>query len=256
MEIISLRGVKRVFDGKTALEDVNWTVNSGEHWSILGLNGSGKTTLLKIASGRLWPTQGQVRILGGKTGSFDLRRMRESIGWVSSHLLSRIGEGLTVEEIILSGKYDSIGLYRQANDADKNKASGLMGLLGLEGFGNRPFQTLSQGEKQKTLLGRALMPEPQLLIMDEPCAGLDMKTQKTLQETLQKIMSQTPATIYVTHHIEEINPKINKTLLLKGGKTIAQGDKTTTLTSENLSKTLEMPVKIEEHQRRYYLKTQ
>ncbi|WP_027416536.1 ABC transporter ATP-binding protein [Aneurinibacillus terranovensis] len=240
------------------LQDVSWKIEEDEHWAIIGLNGSGKTTLLNILNGYIWPTKGSVEVLGNRFGQCDVREVRKSIGWVSSSLQDKLYRNETVENIVLSGKFASIGLYDKPLEADYEKARALLTEIGCESFLNRPYQTLSQGEKQKVLIARALIASPKLLILDEPCTGLDIFAREQLLHTIQKIGSQPegPTLIYVSHHIEEIVPAINHALLLKSGSVYAAGNTHDVLTGENLSKFFENDVNVDWENQRPWLRIQ
>lgn len=238
------------------LKNINWSINRGEHWSLLGLNGSGKTTLLNIINGYIWPTEGEVEVLGKKFGSFDLRELRKSIGWVSSSLQEKLYRNETAEEIVISGKYATIGLYDQPQEQDYERARQQLQLLGCEKLLKRTYSTLSQGEKQKVLIGRALMSDPKLLILDEPCAGLDVFSREHLLKTIGNLATEpsAPTLVYVTHHIEEIMPVFNKALLLRRGEIHSVGDAKEMLTNENLSDFFENPVEVDWRNQRAWLK--
>ena len=174
---------------KEILKSVSWSVEKGEHWCLLGLNGSGKTTLLNIINGYIWPTKGEVEVLSRKFGETNLSELRKEIGWVSSSLQQRFRDDDTVVEMILSGKFASIGLYEQVEQKDMNQAIELMKLLNCEDLQNQAYGTLSQGERQRVLIARALMASPKLLILDEPCTGLDIMAREQLLQLIAKWQS-------------------------------------------------------------------
>lgn len=254
--ILNINGISWRREQTYILKNISWSINQGEHWSLLGLNGSGKTTLLNIINGYIWPSMGEVEVLGKKFGSFDLRELRKSIGWVSSSLQEKLYRNETAEEIIISGKFATIGLYDQPLEEDYIKARQQLQLLGCEKLLYRTYSTLSQGEKQKVLIGRALMSQPKLLILDEPCAGLDLFSREHLLKTIENLASEptAPTLVYVTHHIEEIMPVFNKTLLLRRGEVHTVGDTKEMLTSENLSNFFENSVEVEWRNQRAWLK--
>ncbi len=235
--IIDIQHVNWQRETGTIINDISWQVQPGEHWCLLGLNGSGKTTLLNMINGYIWPTTGQVAVLGEKYGAVDLREHRKKIGWVSTSLQQRLHGRDTAESIVLSGKFASIGVYNQIGEQEREQALLLMRQLDAEHLTGRTYDTLSQGERQRILIARALMAEPELLILDEPCTGLDIFARDQLLHRVQHIATgaQAPTLIYVTHHIEEIMPCFNKTLLLRGGEVFAAGDTTDMLASERLS---------------------
>lgn len=235
--VIDVREVTWKRDNKTILDRVSWEVKRGEHWCLLGLNGSGKTTLLNMINGYIWPTSGSVSVLGKRFGTFDLRELRKHIGWVSTSLQQKLYGHETVEKIVLSGKFATIGLYDDIEETDEEKALSLIRLLGCERLLNRTYDTLSQGERQRVLIGRALMASPKLLILDEPCTGLDIFARDQLLHMIQSIAREpdAPTLIYVTHHVQEIMPCFNKALLIKEGTVFSSGNTADQLTSAHLS---------------------
>lgn len=245
-EIIDMRNVSWKRQKKTILSQVNWKVTRGQHWAVLGLNGSGKTTLLNIINGYIWPSTGEVRVLEKQFGKTDLRELRKSIGWVSSSLQERIKETDITENIVVSGKYASIGLYEHPAEADFHKASEIMKKLGCTNLTGRRYQTCSQGEKQKILIARGLMSSPELLILDEPCSGLDFIAREDLLTAINDLANQedAPTIIFVTHHIEEILPIFTHSLLLRDGTVFNKGESETVLTSSGLSNFFKKAVKI------------
>jgi iron complex transport system ATP-binding protein len=250
--VLSLSGVTKWLGDKLVLDKVDWTVKEGEHWALLGLNGSGKTTLLRIATGHLWPTSGDVSILGHPLGTIDLRKLRRSIGWVTSALTVRMPGGLSALDVIVSGKFDSIGLYDTASEADLAKAGRLARQMGCSGLEERDFGVMSQGEQQRILIGRALMADPKLLVLDEPTAGLDIRARETFLESVGRLTLSGPTVIYVTHHIEEIIPRFTDVMLLKGGRVCRSGKKADALGSEAMSEAFEVRLTVERKNDRYY----
>lgn len=246
-KVIDIKNVTWKREGKAILSDVNWTVNKGEHWAILGLNGSGKTTLLNMVNGYIWPSTGEVNVLGYKFGSTDLRELRKSIGWVSSSLQARLVETSPVLNIVLSGKFSSIGLYDKTTEKDRKRAMELLEKLGCGHLIGRNYETCSQGEKQKILIARGLMGSPKLLILDEPTNGLDFLSREDLLRTIEQFTRQedAPTIIFVTHHVEEILPVFSKTLLLREGSVFKSGWTEEILTSETLSDFFQTSVDVE-----------
>ncbi|HXF76931.1 MAG TPA: ABC transporter ATP-binding protein [Methylomirabilota bacterium] len=225
---LELRQVSYVADGRTILDTIDWTVHYGEHWAILGPNGSGKTTLLKLASGYLWPNAGGVVLRKGKALTY-LPELRKSIGWVTAQLASEIPLREKALNTVVSGKFAQIGYlggyWGQASRRDYDRARHYLKELGCDHHAEQAFGTLSQGEQQKVLIARARMAKPYLIILDEPCAGMDPGAREKFLASLRRIRAQRrmPALIYVTHHIEEILPLFRKTLVLRDGKILAAG---------------------------------
>lgn len=252
--IIQMTNVTYHKDHQHILQEVNWTVHSGEHWSIMGLNGSGKTTLLSMINGYIWPTKGYISVLGNLFGTIDLRELRKSIGWASSALQEKFYVNETTEDIVLSGKFATIGLYDQPTALDVEQAHLLLEELGCQSLVKRSYKTLSQGEKQKVLIARALMGCPKLLILDEPCTGLDIFSREQFLTTLQHIGQGTDLTLlYVTHHIEEILPVFSHTLLLRKGEVHSAGQTEQVLTSNNLSRFFNFPVDVQQQNGRFWM---
>lgn len=225
------RGERQILSG------VSWTVEPGQHWALLGANGSGKTTLLKIVTGYEWVSEGSVEALGQVFGECDLRTLRKSIGWVSSALVHNLPGRDTGESVVLSGLEASIGLYRDFTAKESDRARRTLALMGGEHLAEQRYEFMSQGEQQRVLIARALVSEPALLILDEPCAGLDPAARDHFLSDVGRLAQRpnAPTLVIVTHHIEEIHPWITHVLILKEGRVLAAGPKETVLTSANLS---------------------
>ncbi|QOS81758.1 ABC transporter ATP-binding protein [Paenibacillus sp. JNUCC31] len=240
----------------TLLNDVSWRVNEGEHWALLGLNGSGKTTLLNMITGYLWPTEGTITVLGHRYGDVDLRELRKSIGWVSSSLQEKLYGTDRTQYVVISGKHATIGLYDKLSDEDLDQARELMRTLGCQHLWDREYRTCSQGEKQKLLIARALMANPRVLILDEPCNGLDLFSRERLLESIRELTQKpdTPSLIYVTHHTEEILPVFSHSLLLRRGEIVNSGLTSELMNRDVLSSFFEAPVDVDRHGQRVYVR--
>ncbi|WP_063565904.1 ABC transporter ATP-binding protein [Paenibacillus sp. O199] len=240
----------------TLLNDVSWRVNEGEHWALLGLNGSGKTTLLNMITGYLWPTEGTISVLGHRYGDVDLRELRKSIGWVSSSLQEKLYGTDRTQYVVISGKHATIGLYDKLSDEDLDQARELMHMLGCQHLWDREYRTCSQGEKQKLLIARALMANPRVLILDEPCNGLDLFSRERLLESISELTQKpdTPSLIYVTHHTEEILPVFSHSLLLRRGEIVNSGLTSELMNKDVLSNFFESPVDVDRHGERVYVR--
>ncbi|MGV3264624.1 ABC transporter ATP-binding protein [Cytobacillus pseudoceanisediminis] len=247
--IISLDEISWKRNGKQILNKVSWHVRKGEHWALLGLNGSGKTTILKMITGYLWPNGGQVSVLGNLYGKTNIPELRKSIGWVSTSLDDKFQfrPSETALEIVLSGRFASIGLYQEITLQDLEKAKDLMHQFNISHVQDQNLTSLSQGEKRKAMIARALMASPRLLILDEPCNGLVIYSQEELLRSIEKMAAHQdgPTIIYVTHHIEEIVPSITHAMLLKKGNVISQGKKRDTLTDSLLEETFRVPITVD-----------
>lgn len=223
--IIDLEHVSYRRNGETILSDINWQVRQGEHWIILGLNGSGKTTLLNMINGYIFPAVGgKARVLDFQFGSCPIAELRKHIGWISNSLQQEIPLSDTPLEIVLSGKFASIGLWEKVTDEDIRQADAVLEKLGIHRLKGRPYASLSQGEKQKVLIGRALIHDPEILIFDEACNGLDIFAKKDLYEQITLLAQEQKSIFFVTHNTEEILPIFNKALLLKDGTIHSQGN--------------------------------
>ncbi|WP_367305714.1 ABC transporter ATP-binding protein [Alicyclobacillus acidocaldarius] len=247
MAILSVSNVTWIRNGRTILDNVSFDVREGEHWGLVGLNGSGKTSLLQIITGYQWPTRGQVSVLGHPYGRVDIREVRRNIGWVSYALLQRVEQDVGSDaalDVIASGAFSSIGLWEKPAPEQWEQARALARQFGVEHLVDSPFHSLSQGEKQRVLIARALMAKPPLLILDEPCTALDVRAREELLTALNTMAKgpDAPALLYVTHHIEEMIPAITHVLALDAGRVAARGDKKAVLTDDVLSRTFHVPV--------------
>lgn len=237
--IIELVNVSVRVDGATILENVSWNIERGENWAVLGPNGSGKTTLLRVATGYLWPSSGVLRRLGRER--IDVGTFRLSVGWITSDLVGQIPPTERVADTVVSGRFAQIGFknlaWFQPTRDDRLAASQHLELLGCGQLENRTFQTLSQGEKQKVLIARARMAEPLLLILDEPCAGMDPGARQRMLESLEALGNdpEAPTIVLVTHHVEEIMPTFGSTVVLDGGTIVDQGATRDVVTPTTLS---------------------
>jgi iron complex transport system ATP-binding protein len=238
MSIIRLDDVAFRRGDRQVLSGVSWAVGSGENWAMLGPNGSGKTTLLKIITGYEWVSDGEVQVLGQTFGQCDVPALRKTIGWVSSAIEHRLPEYNTAEQVVLSGLEASIGLYREFTTAERAAARNIMELLGCPETADQRYETLSQGERQRVLISRALVSRPALLILDEPCSGLDPVARELFLDDLERLTAQAgaPALVLVTHHIEEIGPWITHVLALRAGEVVAAGRKPEILTPQTLER--------------------
>ncbi len=225
------RGNTRILDG------VNWRVERGQHWFILGSNGSGKTSLLAALTGYLTPTEGELELLGERFGEADWRSLRLHIGIVSSAIRQLMAPEEPALETVISGKFAMIDLWESYTAADKRNALRLLRQIECAHLSDRPWLYLSQGERQRVLIGRALMAKPRLLILDEPCAGLDPVAREHFLQFLQRLGKQrnAPTLVLVTHHVEEIMPVFTHGLILREGRVLAAGPKKKMLNAQLLS---------------------
>jgi len=259
--VVDLRDVDLTLSGAPILRGVNWAIERGQHWAVLGANGSGKTSLLRVATGYLWPSAGRIEVLGHRFGHVDLRELRKRIGLVSSALSEMIRRGQTARQIVLSGAFASTALFDRADEAQLARADELLALLGCAPLAENPYGTLSLGEQQRVLIARALMPEPDLLLIDEPCAGLDLPGREVLLETIDALAEDSlpraksrghTTLVMVTHHIEEITRRFTHVLILKAGRVLAAGPKDDTLTDANLREAFDLHVELDRRHGRYW----
>ncbi|HWO78411.1 MAG TPA: ABC transporter ATP-binding protein [Bacillus sp. (in: firmicutes)] len=245
--ILHLENVSLRRGNQWILQDINWRVENGEHWVLLGLNGSGKTSILNLLNAYTFPTKGNMNVLGFEFGKTYLaERLRKKIGYVSSALQQKFHPGDNAFEVVLSGAFASISLYEDPTDEMRKKAVKLLQELGCISYANREYETLSQGERQRVLIARALMADPSMLILDEPTSGLDFIAREQLLESVEELAKKhdAPTIIFVTHHVEEILPVFNKALLLKEGRVFAAGNTREIISSQQLSEFFELPVDV------------
>ncbi|MGD0231381.1 MAG: ATP-binding cassette domain-containing protein [Syntrophorhabdales bacterium] len=239
--LLELKDVTHGMNGKRILDHVSWTVREGEHWAILGPNGAGKTSLLKIVCGYLWPNAGGTVHRNGEA-RIDLGTLRRSIGWVTSTLLRDIPRGEMVLDTVVSGRYAQVGLWpppwEEPGSGDFAAAGQWLAELECSDLAERTFGTLSQGEQQKVAICRALMAAPYLLILDEPCAGMDPGARETFLSALLAVGQKRtlPCLIYVTHHPEEILPIFTRVLILKDGRVMQEGPTAEILSSRTMER--------------------
>ena len=246
-DVLDLIGVTVVRDGATLLEDVTWTVREGERWVILGPNGAGKTTLLQIAGARMHPTRGSVDVLGDRLGEVDVFELRPRIGLSSASFAETLPAGERVSDVVLTAAYAVAGRWREKYDEMDHRRSGdLLAAFGVDHLAERTFGTLSEGERKRVQLARSLMTDPELVLLDEPAAGLDLGGRETLVRDLAELATdrRSPVLVLVTHHVEEIPPGFSHALLLRRGRIVASGAIEEVLTEETLSATFDLPLEV------------
>lgn len=252
-EILSVTGL-HLARGRTAiLRGVDWRVLKGEHWAILGPNGCGKTSLLKSITGYMAPTSGEIALLGRNYGESDWRDLRVLIGIVTSALQASIPPAEAALETVVSGRYAQLDLWAHPTRAETNAARRLLAFVGCSGLAHREWAFLSQGERQRVLIARALMARPRLLILDEPCAGLDPVAREEFLRFLEATARRRggPALVLVTHHAEEIMPAFTHALLMRDGRVSASGPKLRVVTARNLSRAFGARISVKRSRGRY-----
>ncbi|MHA1754786.1 MAG: ABC transporter ATP-binding protein [Candidatus Odinarchaeia archaeon] len=252
--VLYLSKVSYLREDHYILKDVDLKVYEGERWVILGVNGSGKTTLLKIISGYIWPTEGVVEVLGYKFGETNLRELRRNIGFVSPDLINLIPENDSLLDVILSGKFASFGLYDNPDEEDYKFAIKLIDFIDAKRIKDLEFRKLSMGEKQRCLIGRALMANPSLLLLDEPFQGLDLPGREKLLNLIEKLGTQREdiTLILTTHHLEEIPTCFTHALLIDDGKIFMKGLIQNVLNSDNISRLFNCNIKVKELNGRFF----
>lgn len=243
-------------DGTALLDGISWEVGPGERWALLGPNGSGKTTLLRVVGSALWPTRGRVEILGERLGQVDMRALRQRIAVVSAAVGRTLRPAQPALDVVLTGRYAALETWwHEYTEGDRAEARRLLDEAGFGGasFGGRPFGLLSEGERQQVLLARALMGRPELLLMDEPAAGLDLGARERLVRRLSMLADDpaVPPMVLVTHHVEEIPPGVTHAALLRGGRMVAAGPAGEVLTDGPVSEAFGLPVDVRRHQGRW-----
>jgi iron complex transport system ATP-binding protein len=252
--VLELAGVTVRRGQATLIEDVDWTVEEDERWVVLGPNGAGKTTLLQIASAQIHPTSGVVGILGEVLGTVDVFELRPRIGLTSAAIAERVPRGERVHDVVVSASYGIIGRWRERyDDLDHGRAAELLTEVGVAHLTDRTFGTLSEGERKRVQIARALMTDPELLLLDEPAAGLDLGGREDLVSTLSVLAmdEMSPATVLVSHHVEEIPPGFTHALLLREGRVVASGPLEQVLTEEIVSATFGMPITLRHEDARW-----
>ena len=252
--VLAVESLRIVRGGEVILDDVSWRVERGEHWVILGANGSGKTSLLSALTAYLTPSSGTVEVLGARYGKTDWRELRKHVGLVSSSIRQMIGDEATALEVVVSGKEATLNFWGKIAAADRARGWQLLRQVEGAALAERRWAVLSQGERQRVLIGRALMASPALLILDEPCAGLDPVARDGFVQFLQRLGGKrgAPALVLVTHHVEEIAPVFTHALLLRGGKVLAQGTKESVLTTAGVTAAFGAPMRLRRNREGWY----
>lgn len=236
------------------LQDVSWSVEEGERWVVLGPNGAGKTTLMQLAAARMHPTSGTVHILGERLGGVDVFELRPRIGLSSAALADRIPGGERVLDVVLTAGYGVTGRWREQYESlDEGRATDLLAAFGAADLAERSFGTLSEGERKRVQIARSLMTDPELLILDEPAAGLDLGGREELVAALAELAAYplAPVLILITHHVEEIPPGFTDGLLLRDGAVVDAGELDRVMTPQNLSTTFGTDLIVSRHQGRF-----
>lgn len=228
------------------LQDFNWSINAREQWVLFGPNGAGKTTIHNVLLGYLWPTDGTVEVLGETLGQVDVRDLRRSIGIVSDSIRAMLNDEMTGHEVLISGARAHLNIFGEPTAEELDRADELTELAACDPLLRKPFGVMSTGEKQRLMIARALMAQPRLLILDEPCAGLDIAGREFVLSTIQSIATapRSPSLIFTTHHVEEVMPAFTHAMVLKAGRSFASGPIRKTMTSDTLTNLFEVPIEL------------
>lgn len=253
--VVRMTGVSVRRGTSLLLQDIDLVVAEGERWAVMGPNGAGKTTLMQLASGRLFPTTGEVELLGEVMGTVDLAELKPRIGWASSAMLADIPAGESVLDVVMTGAWGVSGRWREEyDDSDQLRAEALLVTWGMGALARRTFGTLSEGERKRALIARALMSDPELVLLDEPGAGLDLGGREDLVERMDRLAADpdAPTQVVVTHHVEEIPAAFTHLLLLSGGRIVARGAITEVMTDANLTTAFGMAIGVRNDAGRWF----
>ncbi|MFF0268528.1 ABC transporter ATP-binding protein [Kribbella sp. NPDC004536] len=252
--VVELAGVSVVRGDARLLDGIDWAIDEADRWVVIGPNGAGKTTLLQILAAQVHPTAGVAGLLGEVLGAVDVFELRPRIGLTSAALADRLPKSERVSDVVVSASYAVLGRWiEQYDELDHERAGALLSELGIGHLADRTFGTLSEGERKRVQIARALMTDPELMLMDEPAAGLDLTGREQLVRSLSSIATAVgaPAMVLVTHHVEEIPPGFTHALLLKQGRIVAAGPMDEALTAENLSDTFDLALTLKQEDNRY-----
>jgi iron complex transport system ATP-binding protein len=253
-EVLKLRGVSVRREASLLLRNVDWTAHEDERWIVIGPNGAGKTTLLQVAATILYPTEGSVEILGEQLGEVDVFELRPRIGLTSASLAERVPSGEKVIDLVLTASYAILGRWKEEYESsDVTRAVELLDALGCAHLIRRRFSTLSEGERKRVQIARAMMPDPEMLLLDEPAAGLDLGGREDLLRRLSTLANnpKAPMMVLVTHHVEEVPDGFTHAMLLRRGAVLSAGPIEDVFTAKNLSRCFGVPLEIERHDKRW-----
>jgi iron complex transport system ATP-binding protein len=253
-EVLKLRGVSVRREASLLLRNVDWTAHEDERWIVIGPNGAGKTTLLQVAATLLHPTEGTVEVLGERLGDVDVFELRPRIGLTSASLAERVPAAEKVIDLVLTASYAILGRWKEEYESsDVTRAVDLLDALGCAHLIRRRFATLSEGERKRVQIARAMMPDPEMLLLDEPAAGLDLGGREDLLRRLSTLAMnpKAPMMVLVTHHVEEVPDGFTHAMLLRRGAVLTAGPIDEVFTARNLSRCFGLPLDIERHQNRW-----
>jgi iron complex transport system ATP-binding protein len=253
-DVLDLIGVTVTRDGNNLIDAVTWRVTEGERWVVLGPNGAGKTTLLQVCAARLHPSKGTATVLGERLGATNVFELRPRVGLSSAALADRLPAAERVRDVVLTAAYAVSGRWNEAYDQlDHGRSDDLLKVFGVAHLADRTFGTLSEGERKRVQLARSLMTDPELVLLDEPAAGLDLGGRETLVQDLAELAGdhRSPVLVLVTHHVEEIPPGFSHALLLRSGGVVAAGPVGEVLTDDTLSDAFGVPLRVRHAEERW-----
>jgi iron complex transport system ATP-binding protein len=253
--VVELAGVSVVRGGSRLIDGIDWVVDETDRWVVIGPNGAGKTTLLQVLAAQIHPTTGVAGLLGEVLGTVDVFELRPRIGLTSAVLADRLPRAERVSDVVVSASYAVLGRWReQYDELDHQRAKELLTELGIGHLTDRTFGTLSEGERKRVQTARALMTDPELMLLDEPAAGLDLTGREQLVRSLGSLAQSpdSPAMVLVTHHVEEIPPGFTHALLLKQGRVVAAGPLEQALTAQHLSEAFDLPLSLDQRDGRWF----
>ncbi|MFC7406906.1 ABC transporter ATP-binding protein [Georgenia alba] len=253
-DVLELNDVSVRRGDKLLLDHVSWSVDEGDRWVVLGPNGAGKTTVIQLVAGRLHPTSGTVSIIGEQVGRTDLSELRPLVGLSSAALDQRLPLGERVADVVVTASYGITGRWREEyEELDLERARSLLDVFGVGHLAGRTYGTLSSGERKRVQIARALMPDPEVLLLDEPAAGLDLGGREELMSALSELAAdgRSPVIVLVTHHVEEIPSGFTHALLLRDGGVVTAGPIADVMTPQHLSQAFGLELEVERHRDRY-----
>jgi iron complex transport system ATP-binding protein len=254
-DVLELENVSLDIDGTPILRNITWKASRGEKWIVLGRNGSGKTSLMRLLSGFGFPSRGRMLVLGELLGRTDLHLLRRRVGWIHGDLAADIPSFMTGLDVVLSGVEGSLVVYDRVPTQEEEMALGMLEKLGMRNFADRSFSSLSTGERQRVLIARALAAGPELLLLDEPCQGLDPRAREEFLGSLSGLLASHPhlSVVFVTHHVDEIVPGFSHVLILEEGSAIARGPASNVLTQAMVKRVFGETCRLHSRGGRYFL---
>lgn len=254
MSVIELHNVTMSRSGHTIVNQVSWTTQAHQHWVVMGPNGAGKTSLVRALTGREYVDSGDIHLVDAPLSHYSSEELGTIVGFASSSLLPRVNSAMSAQDVVKTAAWgQSVTFDEEYEDVDESRAQDVLAAFGVAHVAHQRFSTLSEGERQRVLLARALMADPQILILDEPTAGLDLGARETLMRALKEIMQDphAPQVVIITHHVEEIPSGITHALLVKDGAVHSSGPIAQVVTGVNMSELFDIPLNVTHHDGRW-----